>query len=122
MRFLLAAIVAATTGIGSSAWAYEESPVTEGGTLVGTVTLEGKVPRPKGYNLITLPDQIYCGRISDGRGWRLLQPFNVGGCGSVPRRSGVSRKHRERKILLARADSANRSQGLPIHSLYDRGA
>ena len=36
------------------------------------------MPKPKGYNLTTLPDQIYCGRISDGRGWRLLQPFNVG--------------------------------------------
>jgi hypothetical protein len=81
MRCLLAAIVAVMTGIGSSAWAYEEIPVTEGGTIVGTVTLEGKVPRPKGYNLITLPDQIYCGRISDGQGWRLLQPFNVGQAG-----------------------------------------
>ena len=81
MRFLFAALVAVMTGMGSSAWAYEEIPVTEGGTLVGTVTLEGKVPRPKGYNLITLPDQIYCGRISNGQGWRLLQPFNVGAAG-----------------------------------------
>ena len=30
---------------------------------------------------MTLPDQIYCGRISDGQGWRLLQPFNVGRAG-----------------------------------------
>lgn len=58
--------------------AYEEISVAEGGTLAGTVLLEGKVPGPKGYNLTTLPDAIYCGRISDGRGWRLLQPFNVG--------------------------------------------
>ncbi|MDH4186325.1 MAG: carboxypeptidase regulatory-like domain-containing protein [Nitrospira sp.] len=64
--------------LSSSAFAYEEMPVAEGGTLSGMVTLEGEVPKPKGYNLTTLPDQIYCGRISDGRGWRLLQPFNVG--------------------------------------------
>jgi len=58
--------------------AYEEMTVRDGGTLSGTVTLVGEVPKPKGYNLTTLPDQIYCGRISDGHGWRLLQPFNVG--------------------------------------------
>ena len=78
MRYLLAAIVATITGISSPAWSYEEAAVTDGGKLVGTITLEGAVPKPKGYNLTTLPDQIYCGRISDGRGWRLLQPFNVG--------------------------------------------
>lgn len=61
--------------------AYEEISVTEGGSLSGTVNLNGKVPTPKGYNLTTLPDAIYCGRISDGRGWRLLQPFDVGSKG-----------------------------------------
>jgi Polysaccharide lyase family 4, domain II len=81
MRFLFAVIVAVITTMGSSTWAYEESAVTDGGQLVGTVALDGQVPRPKGYNLITLPDQIYCGRISDGQGWRLLQPFNVGPAG-----------------------------------------
>jgi len=81
MRFLLAVIDAVMTGMGSPTWAYEESSVTEGGRLVGTITLDGQVPRPKGYNLITLPDQIYCGRISDGHGWRLPQPFNVGSSG-----------------------------------------
>ena len=67
--------------LGNSALAYQEIAVTEGGTLMGTVTLEGKVPKPKGYNLITLPDQYYCGRISDGQGWRILQPFQVGPAG-----------------------------------------
>ena len=81
MRFILAAIVAVMTGMGSSAWAYEETVVSEGGTIVGTVTLEGQVPKPKGYNLTTLPDQFYCGRISDGQGWRILQPFQVGPAG-----------------------------------------
>jgi hypothetical protein len=57
---------------------YQEIAVTDGGTIAGTVTLIGEVPHPKGYNLTTLPDPVYCGRISDGRGWRLLQPFRVG--------------------------------------------
>ena len=59
-------------------WAYEEAPVENGGTLTGEVKLLGKVPVPKGYNLVTFPDPLYCGRISDGNGWRLLQPFQVG--------------------------------------------
>ena len=57
---------------------FAEQRVTDGGTLSGRITLSGAVPKPKGYNLTTLPDAVYCGRISDGRGWRLLQPFNVG--------------------------------------------
>jgi hypothetical protein len=61
---------------------YEEMAVTDGGFLSGSVTLTGKVPSPKGYNLTTLPDPVYCGRISDGRGWRLLQPFDVGESGA----------------------------------------
>ena len=81
MRYLCAALIAAVVGAGEVAWAYEEITVTEGGSLSGTLSLEGQVPRPKGYNLTTLPDQFYCGRISDGQGWRLLQPFNVGPAG-----------------------------------------
>ncbi len=62
----------------STSHAYKETTVENGGTLTGSVTLEGAVPKPKGYNLVTFPDPIYCGRISDGRGFRLLQPFRVG--------------------------------------------
>lgn len=66
-----------------SCWAgdtelYNEIDVTNGGSIRGKVKFAGKVPTPKGYNLTTLPDPIYCGRISDGKGWRLLQPFDVG--------------------------------------------
>jgi hypothetical protein len=57
--------------------AYQEVAMSNGGSIAGTITLVGEVPKPKGYNLTTLPDQIYCGRISDGRGWRILQPFKV---------------------------------------------
>lgn len=61
--------------------AYEAIPVKDGGTLTGLVTLVGDVPTPKGYNLVTFPDPFYCGRISNGKGWRLLQPFQVGSSG-----------------------------------------
>ncbi len=63
------------------ALAYQEMKVSDGGTVIGTVKLDGLVPKPKGYNLTTLPDQFYCGRISDGQGWRILQPFQVGAAG-----------------------------------------
>ena len=81
MHPVITAAMIAAIGFGGPAWAYEEIAVTDGGSLSGTLSLEGQVPRPKGYNLITLPDQVYCGRISDGQGWRLLQPFNVGQAG-----------------------------------------
>jgi hypothetical protein len=81
MHYVITAAMLAAIGFGGPTWAYEEIAVTDGGSLSGTLSLEGPVPRPKGYNLITLPDQVYCGRISDGQGWRLLQPFNVGQAG-----------------------------------------
>lgn len=71
----------ALVGLAAPAAAYEEITVPDGGTLTGTVKLEGAVPKPKGYNLTTLPDPFYCGRISDGQGWRILQPFQVGPAG-----------------------------------------
>lgn len=81
MRYVITVVLLAAIGLGGPAWGYEEITVTEGGSLVGTVTLDGHVPKPKGYNLTTLPDQFYCGRISDGQGWRILQPFQVGPAG-----------------------------------------
>jgi hypothetical protein len=62
----------------SSVSAYEETPVTDGGIINGKVTLKGKKPVPRGFNLVTFPDPVYCGRISDGRGFRLLKEFTVG--------------------------------------------
>jgi hypothetical protein len=65
--------------------AYEQIPIVESGSLSGTVHFDGKVPMPKGYNLTTVPDPVYCGRISDGKGWRLLQPFDIGPNGEFRR-------------------------------------
>ena len=78
VRFLLGLGLA--VGLATSpSWGYEEIPVSDGGTLQGMVTLLGGSPQtPRGYNLVTLPDAVYCGRISTGTGWRLLQPFVIG--------------------------------------------
>src|SRR5881628_3788788 len=62
----------------SSALAYQEVTVTDGGTITGKVTLKGNKPAPRGFNLVTFPDPVYCGRISNGQGFRLLQEFTVG--------------------------------------------
>jgi hypothetical protein len=59
------------------AWSYEEITVMDGGAITGQVTLTGGKPTPKGFNLITFPDPVYCGRISTGTGWRLLEEFNM---------------------------------------------
>ena len=63
---------------GQVAHAYDEITVANGGSIAGRVTLTGQIPKPKGYNLTTLPDAVYCGRVSDGKGWRILQPFHTG--------------------------------------------
>ena len=67
----------------SVAWAYEEVPVTDGGTISGKVTITAGKPVPKGFNLITFPDPIYCGRISTGTGWRILKEFEVSSNGGL---------------------------------------
>ncbi len=69
--------------LGSHASAYEVVEVQHGGTVTGRITLSGPVPEPKGFNLITFPDPAYCGRISNGKGWRLLHDFVVGADGGL---------------------------------------
>lgn len=64
-------------GFGLSAEAYDVIDIEQAGMIEGTVRLDGPVPEPKGFNLITFPDPQYCGRISNGRGWRLLHDFVV---------------------------------------------
>ncbi|RMH38340.1 MAG: carboxypeptidase regulatory-like domain-containing protein [Nitrospirae bacterium] len=68
---------------GSPVWAYEEAPVTNGGTVRGKVTLIGGKPRPMAFNLVTIPDPVYCGRISTGTGWRIVEDFIVADDGGL---------------------------------------
>lgn len=67
----------------SSVWGYAVKEMAGGGTVRGTVTLSGLVPDPKAYNLVIFPDPEYCGRISNGNGWRLLRDFLVNEQGEV---------------------------------------
>jgi len=70
-------------GTGALASAYEEMPVGDGGTITGKVSITDGKPIPKGFNLITFPDPVYCGRISTGTGWRILKEFEVAGGGGL---------------------------------------
>ncbi len=81
--FSAALVLAVTLSSPMAANAYEVIDVRHGGTIEGTVTLDGPVPEPKGFNLITFPDPAYCGRISNGGGWRLLHDFVVGPQGGL---------------------------------------
>ena len=66
-----------TLGV-TSADAYREAPVENPGMISGKVTLKSGKPVPRGFNLVTFPDPVYCGRISNGKGFRLLQEFSIG--------------------------------------------
>ena len=60
------------------AWAYEEVAVSNGGTVTGTVQFSGELPPPTSFELRRYPDQVYCGALSDGSGYRLLREVAVG--------------------------------------------
>jgi hypothetical protein len=61
----------------STGWGYEEVPVASGGTLGGKVVLKGTPPPARIFHLIFSPNIDFCGRISDGKGNRLLREFKV---------------------------------------------
>ncbi|HBP89395.1 MAG TPA: carboxypeptidase-like regulatory domain-containing protein [Nitrospirales bacterium] len=63
--------------------AYEESPITNGGAIRGQIRVNGDPPRPMAFNLVTIPDAVYCGRISTGTGWRIVEDFIIGPQGSL---------------------------------------
>lgn len=83
MPVLLAVMVGVFMLAARPSWAYEEITVADGGTITGKVTISGDKPTPKGFNLVTFPDPVYCGRISTGTGWRILDEFTVGPDGSL---------------------------------------
>ena len=67
----------------ASVSAYDVIEVKDGGTISGRVTLDGPAPAPKGFNLLIYPDPEYCGRISNGEGWRLLFDIQVASNGGL---------------------------------------
>jgi hypothetical protein len=56
---------------------YEEMTVTSGGTLTGRAVLKGTPPPARIFHLIFSPNIDFCGKISDGKGNRLLKEFKV---------------------------------------------
>jgi hypothetical protein len=64
-------------GVASVSWAYEEIPVTSGGTLRGRVSLTGALPPTRIFHMVFSPNITFCTRISDGHGNRLLKEFRV---------------------------------------------
>ena len=62
---------------------YTEGPVMNGGTITGKVLLDGKEPPSLAYSLVTNPDAEFCGRISTGTGWRVVDEFQVAPDGSL---------------------------------------
>ncbi len=83
MRRLILILAAWLMVTGATAWAYEEIHITDGGTITGKVMITAGKPVPKGFNLITFPDPVYCGRISTGTGWRILKEFEVAANGGL---------------------------------------
>ena len=79
-RLIIIGIIGIALGMlfGQTAWSYSEIQVNNGGTIQGKVTIEGGKPRPMAFNLITIPDPVFCGTISTGTGWRLLEDFIIG--------------------------------------------
>jgi hypothetical protein len=61
-----------------TAWAYEVTPVSNGGTVTGTVQFAGEPPPPMSFELRRYPDREYCGALSDGSGYQFLREVAVG--------------------------------------------
>lgn len=57
---------------------YEETAVSNGGTVTGTVQFTGDIPDPQRFELRRYYDRVYCGALSDGSGYRLLREVSVG--------------------------------------------
>ena len=80
---LISCIVFGLMALSHPAWAYKEIAVKNGGTLKGQITITGEKPRPMAFNLVTIPDAVYCGRISTGTGWRIVEDFIIGDKGEL---------------------------------------
>jgi hypothetical protein len=77
-KFFRAGVLAAMFLGSTSAWAYEETAVSNGGTVRGAVRFIGELPPPLSFELRRYPDRVYCGGLSDGSGYRRLRTVSVG--------------------------------------------
>lgn len=61
----------------SEALGYEEVDVRNGGSITGTVRLNGPIPEPRVFPLVLYPFGPFCKKISDGKGHIVLEEFIV---------------------------------------------
>ncbi len=81
---LLIVLLALGLHMSPLAWAsYEEITVSQGGAVQGKVLIEGGKPRAMAFNLVTIPDPVFCGTISTGTGWRIVEDFIIGPQGEL---------------------------------------
>ena len=81
-RIVLPGLVGLLLGV-APGWAYQEAPVTGGGTLKGRVLLLGTPPPSRIFHMVFSPNITYCSRVSDGNGNRLLKEFRVSDQGGL---------------------------------------
>ena len=62
---------------------YETINVTNGGSVIGKVTLKGAIPMPRVFPVGIYPFSFYCKKIADGENNVLLDEFFVGTAGGV---------------------------------------
>jgi len=67
-----------------SGFGYEEFSNFTGGNLKGTIAITGTLVSPRRFNLVLYADPYYCGRISDGKGWRFSPITQPGPNRSLP--------------------------------------
>ena len=67
-----------------ASFGYELTTVLQGGHISGQIHLGSPLPQPKRYNLVVSPDPYFCGRVSDGKGWRLSPTIQLGPQQGVP--------------------------------------
>ncbi|GKS65611.1 hypothetical protein YTPLAS72_29150 [Nitrospira sp.] len=70
----------AATGQAST---YETVSVIDGGSVKGKVQFIGTPPDPSVFRLNRYPDQMYCGALSDGSGYRVLREVLVDSTGGL---------------------------------------
>ena len=62
----------------TAALAYEEAPVSGGGSVSGKISFKGTPPAPKLFDFAKFPQQSYCSKAdSDGQGHRILREVKV---------------------------------------------
>ena len=100
MKFALGVLtIVLTFCLSLPALAYKEIIVSNGGSISGKIVLAGKEPPPLAFSLVTNNNTEFCGRISTGDGWRLIDEFHVAPDGGLQNAVVFFRRDPSRKTL-----------------------